>query len=1471
MQKLISTLLLLFFISSVSAATAPLPGSQQGTYYFPGGTLTTGEHAIIFDDKGKGHELNAPTVTDEDIAKRRASMKDGAALSDDEISQRILSDLPPPVILGQPSIIKENTSRVEFPILEHWKYCQSRAFPIWNGAYYDCDTLQNTTHQHWQDSWTEMDPYPEFYRILRMFGPYQCVQYHNPAKCGGNPNVCCLARSHYNLTDRQYVDGNWNGDDYEYSIHNVEADLYSNNECSNPECVPVNPEFYTNAHAYGGKVASQSAESDDKYDMKDFMTGQNHIAMIDQLFSIDEPQGENPDSINNKVDYFHRFFWNNQETRFSDVPALMDEILFYFDDDDQYLGEWGLIQGGQFCHGQVGSHGHCDSGTDYYEWVNGFNYYLDDYTFFETGTLTDQQIKDEIDAGRPVSLRIGWDAGGGQAALIVGYNDSPLTWFIYDPINQLQAYSDAWLDTYPHKSWTGFFQEVITYDLDFELSSITTNPASPVEGETVSVNATVINHDNASFTNVPVSFSVDGERKQTKYVNLSRLGSNKTTFTWKASVGQHTLTVKVDPDDAYDESSENNNEASIDLDIPIPLRVLIIPYNWQGSYADFRAQAAIRGQKILSGLPLQSCPNQYVLIISNETDYGSDWDGFTCYDEDMIPPKCHEQGSYFNPGTLSMLSKCGEELTRAHADIYDYIVGITDRDISTQRVSSLPPNGSNCIDAVRGFSNGRGKQKAIVAETTLVSTPSHELGHLFGLADEYCDCSGTPYSDFCGPTAPTNPLQTQLGCQAGDGNGCCSDYNNSVSHPYSTACGWCLGNFDRFGIDTGNDSILDDGNRTMMSNLIIRNHFDQNEYSHLQGNPRLQCSNRGARYRDEFLGTLFVVDMDINQNGSVYVNTLNTTFGRLPNSEYDPGEYTLEVLAASQGVLYSENFGLPPFLFSDPPTPTDQNSFHTEFPYDPQMRSVRLKRNATTIFASPIDVFCDFDLVCEGSENYLVCPSDCGNSSGDGMCNAEMNGACDPDCVLDADPDCCVVPVDSMVIYKNTTLCEGHYVLPTGISISAGQISLRGKGTVLEGSAAANGIFLTGRQNVLIEGIRLQNYSKGIFVASGGNVTLRNVTTNGTSIGVLCQGSSWFTVADSSINNTRPINPPSSNGIGVYLSGCHRATLERNQLINNRKGILLDYADWGTIREHEIRSSSTAGIEMQGADYSLVERNSISQCSSAILASYGSNNTFVSNRFVQQSSNGIRLYAEGGGIVAYNNFTGNGLGLEFFADGNHHLVFGNRFDNNVWGYFSNTRLNNTRFWNNTFQGNNYVFRVFGGPFENVTIFGNRFLQSGHAVEEGPGVTVFWNLSGLGNYWDDFEQNQGYPDYYDISGDGFGVDWHPNTNAPPRIDWYSPNASILQLQVGDRIFFHQQSSDPDGDEMLFFWALNGHYRANASSWNYTASNQGQFPVNFTVSDRRGNATVGWLLNVTRADSGSPVFRKIQAYAIALPED
>ncbi|MBW3015260.1 hypothetical protein KY330_02460 [Candidatus Woesearchaeota archaeon] len=49
---------------------------------------------------------------------------------------------------------------------------------------------------------------------------------------------------------------------------------------------------------------------------------------------------------------------------------------------------------------------------------------------------------------------------------------------------------------------------------------------------------------------------------------------------------------------------------------------------------------------------------------------------------------------------------------------------------------------------------------------------------------------------------------------------------------------------------------------------------------------------------------------------------------------------------------------------------------------------------------------CNSNLICDGSENYLTCPSECKSGSKDSYCDGVSDDRCDPDCDAVTDPDC---------------------------------------------------------------------------------------------------------------------------------------------------------------------------------------------------------------------------------------------------------------------------------------------------------------------------------------------------------------------------------------------------------------------------------------------------------------------------------
>ena len=83
-------------------------------------------------------------------------------------------------------------------------------------------------------------------------------------------------------------------------------------------------------------------------------------------------------------------------------------------------------------------------------------------------------------------------------------------------------------------------------------------------------------------------------------------------------------------------------------------------------------------------------------------------------------------------------------------------------------------------------------------------------------------------------------------------------------------------------------------------------------------------------------------------------------------------------------------------------------------------------------------------------------------------------------------------------------------------------------------------------------------------------------------------------------------------------------------------------------------------------------------------------------------------------------------------------VYHNSFSNNLRLGFLLHYVRNSRFWYNTFIGSGE-----GNAYEYETVYNN-----------------LWDVDGFGNYWDDFGDNPGYPDYYEVLGEGDGIDWYP---------------------------------------------------------------------------------------------------------------
>ena len=113
-------------------------------------------------------------------------------------------------------------------------------------------------------------------------------------------------------------------------------------------------------------------------------------------------------------------------------------------------------------------------------------------------------------------------------------------------------------------------------DLAIAAGDLTLSNATPMAGMPVVLSATVHNVGDADAACATVALYVDGTQAATAIVDVPAGGTAWVNFTWTARVGDHVLTVKLDPRNLVAEWNENNNNASLNISVSRPTKPVAV-------------------------------------------------------------------------------------------------------------------------------------------------------------------------------------------------------------------------------------------------------------------------------------------------------------------------------------------------------------------------------------------------------------------------------------------------------------------------------------------------------------------------------------------------------------------------------------------------------------------------------------------------------------------------------------------------------------------------------------------------------------------------------------------------------------------------------------------------------------------------------------------------------------------------------
>jgi len=296
------------------------------------------------------------------------------------------------------------------------------------------------------------------------------------------------------------------------------------------------------------------------------------------------------------------------------------------------------------------------------------------------------------------------------------------------------------------------------------------------------------------------------------------------------------------------------------------------------------------------------------------------------------------------------------------------------------------------------------------------------------------------------------------------------------------------------------------------------------------------------------------------------------------------------------------------------------------------------------------------------------------------------------------------------------------------------------------------------------------------------------------------------------------------------------------------------YPQYGNKYINNILSNGYSGISIAYGQNSLVMNNTFFDMKgSGLNTSWSGNLSVVDNTFYNNNyyttTQGIIFDLTGESLIMGNILFNNSGGIYLRWNTNSNNIANNIINNNIYGITTQVARDNN-FTNNIIDDNGFGMFINADSYNNI-IWNNTFVGNNDSASDL--APSHWNLSNIGNYWDDFEENQGYPSFYRIQYGG-AVDFYPVGGIPTAIVRSEPVTTVKEREV---YFYDMNASYPNIDLKYHFitapsgmeeWTTN-----DTINWTPGYDSAGEYEVEILIDNGIMNLTHNYTLTIENTDA------------------